>query len=557
MVESSSGRSESSEPEPTEAPAEPAYSQAQLRDLIRINHELTSNLDMPKILQRIVTVGKELLNARYAAIGILGDERRLKELIQAGMDQELVDRFGPVAQGGALYGALIDDPRPVPLEAVPDHQPQARSFLSVPIRVHQALYGTLYIADSSTGSFNATDEELAEALAATAGIAIQNARLSDASTYRATWPAAMADISRRLMEKDDEDQVGHVIDEVRKLAAADLAFVALVSPDGQAIVERAAGIDAGELINMSFPLDDVVLTEAISIGESLLAEGLSRAGTDALAEGLSRSGTDALAIPALLGPSMVVPFIRDDQSLGVLVVCREVGKAAFGARDVEMGKSFATHVNVFLQRRELLRSRQRIAVLEDRGRIARDLHDHVIQRLFATGLNLEGVAAMVEGEAAKRISAQVDDIDGAIAQIRQSIFALRHDAGPGAVNLRTRILQIIDRVTGQTPSTTHVVLSGPVDTVVSGTCREDVAAVVTESLMNVVRHAEATRVDVAVTVTFEAVTVEVTDDGIGPGENHELSGLANLRRRAESQGGTFAIRPAPSGGTQVAWSVPV
>ncbi|AWB92345.1 GAF domain-containing protein [Aeromicrobium chenweiae] len=533
--------------------ADAAYTQARLRDLIRINHELTSNLDMPKILQRIVELGRELLNARYVAIGILGDERRIKELIHAGMDQEVVDLIGRVPEGRGLLGALIDEPGPVRLESLEDDDrwigfpkghPRMRSFLGVPIRVHNSLYGTLYIADSLTGSFSAADEELAEALAGTAGIAIQNARLFDASTYRATWSAALADLARS-MDNDDEDHLGHIVDEVRRLASADLAFVALVPPDGQAVVERAAGTEACDLSDLSFPLDDLVLTEAIFRGEAVLAEGLSRA------------GTGGLAIPALFGPSMLVPFTRQDESLGVLAVCREIGKGPFTARDLEMGKAFATHINVSFQRRELLRTRQRVAVLEDRGRIARDLHDHVIQRLFATGLNLEGVAAMVDGDAAVRIAAQVDDIDSAIAQIRHSIFALRHEAGPGTVNLRTRILQIIDRVTGQSPGTTHVVLAGPVDTVVSGSCREDVAAVVTEALMNVVRHAEATRVDVAVSVTPDAVSVEVTDDGIGPGAGQELSGLANLRRRAESQGGSFDLQPVPGGGTQLAWSVPV
>lgn len=550
-----SGRSrESALAQATHQTADAAYSQERLRDLVRINHELTSNLDMPKILQRIVEIGKELLNARYAAIGILGDERRIKELIHAGMEQEVVDMIGRVPQGRGLLGALIDDPRPVRLSTLdgddrsvgfPPHHPRMQSFLGVPIKVHEALYGTLYIADSFTESFSASDEELAEALAATAGIAIQNARLFDASTYRATWSSALADMARRLMEDDEDDQIGHIVDEVRKLAGADLAFVALVSDEGRAVVERAAGYGAGDLSELSFPLDEMVLTEAIFRGESVLADGVGR------------GGIGGLAIPALFGPTMIVPFTRHDQPPGVLVVCREVGKGSFGGRDLEMGKSFATHINVSLQRRELVRSQRRVAVLEDRNRIARDLHDHVIQRLFATGLNLEGVAAMVGGDAAERISSQVDDIDGAIAQIRQSIFALRHDDGPGAVNLRTRILQIIDRVTGQSPGTTHVVLAGPVDTVVSGTRRDDVAAVVTEALMNVVRHAEATRVDIAVTVTPRAVSVEVTDDGIGPGSGHELSGLANLRRRAESQGGTFDLQEAPGGGTQVAWSVPI
>jgi signal transduction histidine kinase len=520
--------------------AEAVDSGSRMRELIRINHELTSNLDLPNVLHRIVEIGKELLNARYAAIGITGAEQRTAELISTGRDRGVLGSVPDAVLGPADPGE--------PAAPSTTERPESRSFLSVPIRVHHASYGNLYIADSITGSFTTADEELAEALAATAGIAIQNARLFDASNYRATWSAALADVARRLMENDDEDHVGPIVDEVRRLASAEVAFVALVRPGGHAVVERASGTDSDLLSDLSFPLDHLALSEAIVLGEVLLTDGLAQLVT----------GHQALpTLPSLRGPTLVVPFRRHDQPLGVLAACRRLGEPGFSTRDAEMAKSFATHISASLERRELVRARRRVAVLEDRGRIARDLHDHVIQRLFATGLNLQGVAAMADGEVAERIAAHVDDIDGAIAQIRQSIFAMRHEGGPDASSLRTRILRIIDRVTGYAPGTTRVVLAGPVDTVVSGSRRDDVAAVVTEALVNVVRHARGTRVDIAVTATTDAVTVEVTDDGVGPGHGRALSGLANLRRRAEALDGTFVVEQAPGGGTHLAWSVPL
>jgi signal transduction histidine kinase len=530
------------------------YSQARLRDLVRINSELTSNLNMPRILQRIVELGKELLRARYAAIGIVGDERRIKELIHTGMDQDVVDLIGRIPQGRGLLGALINDPRPVRLELVedddraagfPPHHPRMQSFLGVPIRVHQAFYGTLYIADREEGAFSKADEELAEALAATAGIAIQNARLFDASTHRATWSAALADLARQPAEHDDEGHLSRIVEEVRKQAHADLAFIARVAPSGDVVVERAEGPDTRDLSDLSFPVDPDVIAAAATTGEAVLAEGIVP------------DGTDDLAVPALFGPTMILSFPRHGTSAGVLVVCREPGRGSFGSRDVEMGEAFAAFIDASSQRRELLQTRQRVAVLEDRGRIARDLHDHVIQSLFATGLNLEDVAARAEGDISTRIGTEIDAIDQAIAQIRQSIFELRHDARPVATSLRTRILQIVDHLTGQSPGTTQLILTGPVDTVISGTCRDDVAAVVTEALVNVVRHAEASKVDITVTATDGTVLVEVSDDGIGPGDGPEVSGLANLRRRAESRGGTFGLHKRPDGGTRLAWSVPI
>ena len=172
-------------------------SQARMRDLIRINNELTSNLDLPNVLRRIVEIGKELLNARYAAMGVIGDERRLEQFIHVGMDPEVYEQIDHLPEGKGLLGALIDDPQPVRLETIasdtrssgfPTHHPPMESFLGVPIRVRNEVYGNLYLTDSVNGVFSSDDEELAEALAATAGIAIENARLFDDSTYRAGGP---------------------------------------------------------------------------------------------------------------------------------------------------------------------------------------------------------------------------------------------------------------------------------------------------------------------------------------------------------------------------------
>jgi len=529
-------------------------SQARMRDLIRINHELTSNLDLPTVLRQIVEIGRELLNARYAAMGVIGDERRLEQFIHVGMEQEIVDQIDHLPEGKGLLGALIDDPQPVRLETIasdtrssgfPAHHPPMDSFLGVPIRVRDEVYGNLYLTDSLNGAFSTDDEELAEALAATAGIAIENARLFDDSTYRARWSSALAETARRLMKDEDEDQLGVIVDQVLELAAADLVAIALITSDGdEIVVERAAGQAAEGLLHRSFPLADTFAGRAIVDGAAILV------GEE------STFAPDGLAYQALLGNSMLIPFGRHDKPRGVMAVSRAKGRLSFSPRDIELGESFASHISVALDREESQRARRRVVLLEDRGRIARDLHDHVIQRLFATGLNLQGTAASVGGDAAVQITAQIDEIDGAIAQIRQSIFAMRRDPESTSVGVRGRILEIVDRVADQLETRPRVTFSGPVDLMASGELTDDIAAVVTEALTNAIRHARATKVEIALTAASGQVSVEVTDNGVGPGDSPRLSGLANLRQRAESRGGAFDIHEAPGGGTRLAWSVP-
>ena len=529
-------------------------SQSRMRDLIRINNELTSNLDLPNVLRRIVEIGKELLNARYAAMGVIGDERRLEQFIHVGMEPEVYEQISHLPEGKGLLGALIDDPQPVRLETIasdarssgfPAHHPPMDSFLGVPIRVRDEVYGNLYLTDSVNGAFSSDDEELAEALAATAGIAIENARLFDDSAYRARWSSALAETARRLMQDDDDDQLGVIVKEVRELAGADLVSIALISDSGdEIVVDRASGVGADELTSRSFPLSDTFAGKVIAGREPVMLDDHER---------FEPSG---LAYEALLGPSMVIPFGRTDRPTGVLIVTRSKGQMAFSRKDLDLGVSFASHIGVAVDRAESQRTRRRVALLEDRSRIARDLHDHVIQRLFATGLSLQGTAAALGGEAAERIAAQVEEIDGAIAQIRQSIFAMRRDPESTTVSVRARILEIVDRVSGQLESKPRVTFSGPVDLMASGNMTDDVAAVVTEALANAVRHAHATKVEVSVTAASGEVSIEVTDNGVGPGDSPTLSGLDNLRHRAESRGGTFAIHQASGGGTRLAWSVP-
>ncbi|WP_082556173.1 GAF domain-containing sensor histidine kinase [Aeromicrobium sp. Root472D3] len=531
-------------------------SQARMRDLIRVNNDLTSNLDLPTVLRRIVEIGLELIQARYGAMGVIGDERRLEQFIHVGMDDETVSQIAHLPEGRGLLGALIDDPRPVRLASIaaddrssgfPAHHPPMESFIGVPIRVRDRVFGNLYLTDSRNGRFSADDEELAQALAGTAGIAIENARLFEDSEYRARWSTALVEVSRRLMSADEGDELDVLVERLRHLAQADLVSVALVPADdeGTIVVDRAVGLGADSLVKMSFPVGDTVAAEPLRTGEAAIITSLA----DHASHGFEEQ--------SMLGNAMIIPFTTGARTIGILCVARAQDRPPFAPRDVDMGVSFAGHVSLALDRTEVRVTRRRMALLEDRSRIARDLHDHVIQRLFATGLNLQATAVGADPETAAKIMAQIGEIDAAITQIRQSIFAIRRDPDTTSSSLRARILEIVDRSDGQLPHRPRVTFLGPVDLLADAGLTDDVSAALTEALANTVRHARATRVDITVSAVAGQVTIEVVDDGIGIGDVDALSGLANLRDRAAARGGTFEALPAASGGTRVSWSVPV
>jgi signal transduction histidine kinase len=320
-----------------------------------------------------------------------------------------------------------------------------------------------------------------------------------------------------------------------------------VTPTGSdLIVDRAVGVGAEELTGMSFSLAEVAAGEAVASGQPVVIED---------ARILEAHGFDE---QTLLGNAMVIPFTVGEGRSGVLSLARLSGRPEFGARDLDMGKSFAAHISVSIDRAEAGMIRRRVSLLEERTRIARDLHDHVIQRLFAAGLSLQAVAATLEPESAASVVEQIREIDGSIAQIRQSIFALHRDAEVTSVSLRARVLEIVDRVDSQDVSSPRpmVTFLGPVDLMADAALTDDITAVVAEALANVVRHAHAARIEVVISAAAGHVTVEVTDDGVGPGSSTRLSGLANLRSRADDRGGSFELLPGPSGGTQLMWSVP-
>jgi signal transduction histidine kinase len=529
--------------------------QGRLRGLLRANRLIAGELDLPSVLQHVAEAARELVGARYAALGIIAPGGGLSEFVHVGMPDDAVGRIGHLPQGKGLLGALIDDPRPIRLRRIADDarssgfppgHPPMESFLGVPIEIRGTVFGNLYLSESDKGEFSLEDEELTRALAATAAAAIDNARLYEFARGRSKWLQASAAITAQLLAADDQDATALqlIATRSRELAHADFVVVVLPLPADDALgIEVAVGEGVDGLVGRVLAVDGSLSGKVYREGKPLRLNEPQEAGVDPLASG----GID-------VGPSLMLPLQGSTRVLGVLGAFRRRGAAGFAAEELEMAGSFAAQAAVAIELAEARAEQQRVAMFDDRERIAADLHDHVIQKLFAAGLSLQTVAARVgPGTAQDRITTVIDDLDDTISQIRTTIFALQQTRRNDPDSTRARLLDVVTDARQTLGFEPALRFSGPLDTV-RGDVVDDVVAVLREALSNVARHARARSVEVTVTVTDGRLTLAVGDDGIGFTETGRSSGLANLRQRAERHGGTFTIRAAGPAGTVLTWS---
>ncbi|MEU1251138.1 sensor histidine kinase [Micromonospora arida] len=530
-------------------------SRERLRALLDAVVGIGTNLDLRSTLQRIVQAACELVGARYGALGVVGPDRLLHDFIVHGITPEQHERIGDLPHGRGVLGLLIDDPRPLRMPDITQHprsygfpanHPPMHSFLGVPVLIRDQIFGNLYLAEKQGGAqFTEDDEEIVVALAAAAGVAIENARLYALAHRRERWLAATAEITTVLLgEVRRTDALALVARRAREVAEAELALVLLYDTDTEQFsVEVVDGPDeqTHALVGAVLPAADTSFGAAVAEGRHDQVDDLAH----------------AAPWPALLhtGPAMISPLTTAETLHGVLIVAHRPERGGGASEeDLTLLGSFAGQAALAMERARGQEERELLVVLEDRERIARDLHDVVIQRLFATGLQLQSAAPMARPELAKRINAAVDDLDATIRDIRRTIFELRT---PMTSELRTEIRAAVEAAAEALGFKPHLELSGPVDSAVPDAIRPDLTAVLREALSNVVRHAQCTRVDVAVRVDSGQVTVTVTDNGVGCDPADARGGLVNLRERASRLDGTFTVTAAESHGTKVCWAVPL
>jgi signal transduction histidine kinase len=534
--------------------------QERLRRLLAANRLIVQELSLPAVLHRIVDTARDVADARYAALGVIGADGLLEQFLHVGVDEETVQAIGGLPKGRGVLGALIEDPQPIRLTRIaddprssgfPDGHPPMSTFLGVPIRSRDSVFGNLYLTDRVDGGpFTAEDEELVLALAATAGIAIENARLYEESRRRQEWLRASGEISRQLLDPEAEysDTLHRVATSVRRLAAADV--VTLVRPTehdpGLLEVVVATGAAERELVGFRYPKRGSVAWQVMQRGHGVRLEAVDQL-----------PGVYLHLRPYVpVCQAMALPLLGESVARGAIMAGRITPHSPFTDADLDMAETFAGQAAIALELSEGRADQQRLGVLVDRWRIAGDLHDHVIQRLFAAGLSLQSVAATVNDEVVEqRLTRTVGELDETILQIRSTIFALRENSSR---SLRGAVLAVVDQLAPVLPVRPDMQLVGPMDTVVAEAIVGDVEAVLRESLSNVAKHAQASKIRVRIHADGQRLAITVTDNGIGMDHSTtRRSGLANLQRRAQRYGGDFSIGNTPEGGLRLQWSIPL
>jgi signal transduction histidine kinase len=528
-------------------------SQDRMSQLLDAVVAMSADLDLAEVLGRIVESATALVDARYGALGVISsDGEKLVEFVTRGVSAEERARIGHPPRGHGVLGLLIRDPRPRRLQDIAEHpdsygfppnHPEMHTFLGAPIRIRDEVFGNLYMAEKQgSDAFTDEDEAILVALAAAAGVTIENARLFDAGQRQRDWSDTVAEITQVLLEREDEDAaLALMARRVVALSRASAAMVAIVDDAGLLRVRADTRTDGRPRPAGTTPvLESPIWAEVVAAKQPILFAPVEESGPSSW-----RQDVVSVLGPAGDGATAVLPLPPGRADVGILVVVWD--EAAEGLPRESMP-------SLALLAGRAQRDRAVMALLDDRDRIARDMHDHVIQRLFATGLSLQSAGRLATHPAVQpRIEDAVDDIDAAIKEIRQAIYQLHRPLRPAETSERLRTLsRSVDEALGFAP---HLDVVGPVDDL-APVVAADLLAVVREGLANAAKHAAATRVDVRIRVDDASLGVTICDDGRGFDPDQARGGLVNLSERATSRGGTFEIRPETPHGTLLQWTIP-
>ncbi len=548
-----------------------------LTDLMAAILAVAGELELPAVLERFVQVSAELTGARFGAINVLDDDGASVTFVYTGVPTAVARMMahpphamgvlGEIPETGALR---LDDLTQHPaFLGWPNHHPVMGTFLGASVRVRDHVFGQLYLSEKLDGSrFTAADERTIVALAAAAGVAVANAQLYAESARREHWLQAGQAITTMLLEGiDEEEALEHIARTAREVAGADTSALALPGLGGELLIELADGHDADKLLGQVMP-------------EGGRAWTVQREGKGLLTPSLHASRTVRLEPMRAFGPAMYAPLQTSGRGVGVLILLRKVDEPPFEEGDLATAESFAAQAALAYVLAEARHAQDVAALLDERERIARDLHDLAIQQLFATGMQLETVRrrsarGVDPHELTAIVEEALDNVDESVRQIRQIVHELRDpDAATGLVERLRREASLARTGLGFQPGLV-ILLDGDaldtedvdaeyrVDERLDAQLNDDVVAVVREGLANAARHAHASSVTVRVGVTGTGpqgtVLVEVEDDGVGvPAVRERSSGTGNLAARARQHGGTFTLGTGPDGrGTLLAWQAPL
>ena len=526
---------------------------------------VSAGLDLSEVLTRIVRSACTLVGARYGALGVLApDGDHLMEFITHGMSYEQRQRIGDPPRGHGVLGLLIRDPRPRRIADItahadsygfPPNHPPMSSFLGAPVRVRDEVFGNLYLSvKEGAEEFSDEDQELVVALAAAAGVAIENARLYERSQVQRRWAQAVADVTQALLEGETQvAALGVMAEQVCRVSGATTCAVALEREGLPPVVDVVHRRDDGAAPVPQGQDSFGVLAGAHWDGVRGVRQPLLLIPGEQLAA-VAEIVDDVVSITGVesSGPTALVPILAGATPVGALLVCWESADQDVASGVLGPLHEFAQHIGLALVAASAQQDRAVVALLEDRERIARDMHDHVIQRLFATGLSLQAVGRITQHPVVQpRLEEAVEELDLAIKDIRQAIYQLT--PLPAPTGLRGRLDELVSSYSDVLGFAARLELFGEAAGITAEQ-EHDVAAVVREGLANVARHAQASSATVRVSMG-PRLEVVIVDDGIGTPVTGRRSGLANLAERAHARGGQCDVTDVRPHGTRLTWSV--
>ena len=526
--------------------------------LVRAVLAVSSGLALDATLKQIVEAAVDLVDARYGALAVLGDAGIFEQFVHVGVDDATAERIGRLPTGHGVLGVPVEKLGPLRLSDLaqhaasigfPPHHPPMRTLLSVPILARGEVFGRLYLAEKAGRKFTKDDEIIVRGLAAAAGSAVHNAHLYEQGQRRERWLEATGEVTTELLAgSDTKNALRLIASRARELTASDYTLVALPRQREAApweITELAVVVCLG----MG---DDSITGRVIPVAGSTTGAVF----TDHVPRSVDRFTFDlARGLGVQFGPALAMPLGTGKSLAGVLVTARMPGSPAYDEHALRLVATFADHAALALRDAENEWAKRELRVLADRDRIARDMHDQVLQQLYGVGMAMQSTQQRIQApELAARITNHMNQLQQIIIDIRSAIYDLSPDPA-GAAPLRTSLHTVITELTSDALLSTTVRMSGQLDRVPAQVAQH-AEAVLREAVSNAVRHSQAAELAVIITVGDE-LSIDVRDNGVGIPDTVTRSGLNNMQVRAKQVGGACTITPADGGGTRVTWTAPL
>jgi signal transduction histidine kinase len=467
--------------------------------------------------------------------------------------------IGALPRGRGILGLLIKEPRAVRISDIaahprsvgfPPNHPPMRSFLGAPVQAMGRVFGNIYLADKrSAREFSPEDQESLIVLATQAGVAIANASLYEEARLKERWLNSVRDITNDILSGTDSESIlGDIAERARELSSADAATIVTIgSTPGQLVVAAAAGARASDLLGQLVPADGSISGEVMSTGKPLVLKDVS-------SDPRAHQPTVRLGRH---GSAIFVPLRVRGGATGTLMVANLKGGRRFNEQALRFVETFADQASVAIEYGRAQADLRRLGLMDERERIAKELHDGIIQSLFAVGMSLQGTALLASPETATRIEGTVDELDRVIRDLRNYIFGLR----PGILADR-QLDQALRELGTEVQKRTHARVEVQVDAELAARVSSrshTVVQLTREALSNVARHAGAKSAVVRLARKGTTAVLTIEDDGVGfdVRADSDGNGLRNMRERTEAIGGALRVASKAGKGTKLRFTFPI